>query len=363
MGLYQLGYLDRIPQSAAVNESVNLVKLAQTASAAGLVNAVLRKAARHPNEKSGQGKEDALERASFELSHPRWMIERWQSALGEQETSALALANNNPAGIAFRVNTIHTTVDEVLTHLKAEGVTASESKICPGAFTVESGSAAAVNWAATRGLVYIQDEASQLVSVLLGPRAGQRILDLCAAPGSKTSHIAALAGDEAWIIASDIHPHRVNALNAVCQRLGLTSIDGIVLDATHDLPFNGEAQLFDRVLVDAPCSGTGTLRSNPEIKWRLTPDDISRLAALQFCLLERAAAAVASGGRLVYSTCSIEREENEDVIHRFLEGNSLFKTIPPNASANLVNDEGFVHTYPHRHGCDGFFAAVLERVR
>lgn len=363
MGLYQLRNLARIPRSAAVNESVKLVKRSGIASAAGLVNAVLRKAARHPEDNPGDGIADPLSRASVELSHPRWMLERWQASLGGDEARRFALANNTPSATAFRVNTIRASIDEVLSDLNSKGATVRASQLAPGAFVVESGSARFVNEAARLGLVYIQDEASQLVSILLEPRGGHRVLDMCAAPGSKTSHIAALTKDEAWIIASDLHSHRLRVLAAACERLGINSIDSVAADATQPLPFIESAQTFDRVLLDAPCSGTGTLRSNPEIKWRLTFEDIARLSELQLNLLERGAAAVAQAGRLVYSTCSIEREENEGVVSRFLAGNVAFNVVKPNASADLITRDGFVRTFPHKHGCDGFFAAVLEKTK
>ena len=189
------------------------------------------------------------------------------------------------------------------------------------------------------------------------------MLDLCAAPGSKTSHIAVLTDDKAWIIACDRHNHRLTTLRATCERLGVQSIDALALDATRALPFVAGALEFDRVLVDAPCSGTGTLRGNPEIKWRLSPDDITRVAELQLNLLERGASAVASGGRLVYSTCSIEQEENEEVVRRFLERTTLFIVIEPNAPAGLITSDGFVRTFPHQNRTDGFFAAAFERLQ
>jgi 16S rRNA (cytosine967-C5)-methyltransferase len=362
-GLYQLRHLSRVPQSAAVNESVNMVKRARTASAAPLVNAVLRQAARHLDETAGGGLVDPLERASVELSHPRWMLDRWQSLFGEHETRQLALANNSPPATAFRVNTLRSSVKEVLADLKNEGVTTRESQVAHGAFVVESGPASVMTAAARRGVIYVQDEASQLVSILLEPKNGHRVLDLCAAPGSKASHIAVLTKDKAWIVACDRHHHRLATLRATCERLGVQSVDALELDATRALPLAAGGPKFDRVLVDAPCSGTGTLRGNPEIKWRLSADDLTRLANLQVSLLEGAASSVVNGGRLVYSTCSIEREENEEVVRRFLEETTLFQVIEPNAPAGLITSDGFVRTFPHRNGTDGFFAAALERVR
>jgi len=362
IGIYQLRFLTRVPQSAAVNESVNLVKRARTRSATGLVNAVLRTAARLIHEGPAEEIADSLERASIELSHPRWILERWVRCLGEDETRALAMANNTPAPLAFRVNTLRTTIDDVLKSLEVEGLKIRESALSPGAFVLESGRASAIVKSAEQGLIYIQDQASQLMSILLQPNGGHRVLDLCAAPGSKATHIASLSGDQAWIVACDIHAHRLATLRATCKRLGINSIDPVAADATRTLPFTDAAPTFDRVLVDAPCSGSGTLRGNPEIKWRLSPDDIFNLAKLQLNLLRNTASTVAIGGRLLYSTCSLEREENEDVVREFLANHDAFRVAQPNARTDLITADGFVRTFPHRHGTDGFFAAVLEKI-
>ena len=362
LGLYQLRYLSRIPQSAAVNESVNLVKRARVTSAAGLVNAVLRSAARLIDQPALEDVNDPAERASIELSHPAWMLERWRRTLGDDEMRALALANNSAAAQSFRVNPLRFTVAAAIEQLAAEGVIVSESEFAPGAFVVESGPGSSVAKAAERGLIYIQDQASQLVSLLLDVKPGHRVLDLCAAPGSKSSHIAALTEDQAHIVSGDIHAHRLATLRSTCGRLGVTSIDAVALDATQALPFAEGSMKFDRVLVDAPCSGTGTLRGNPEIKWRLKLEDIERLATLQLSLLHNANSAVADGGRLLYSTCSLEPEENEAVIREFLNDNSAFRVIDPDIARELLTDGGFVRTFPHRQGSDGFFAAVLEKI-
>ncbi|HXG93861.1 MAG TPA: 16S rRNA (cytosine(967)-C(5))-methyltransferase RsmB [Blastocatellia bacterium] len=361
MGLYQLRHLTRIPQSAAVNESVNLVKRVRVASAARMVNAVLRNAARNLSDKAGEREADPIEKLSIGTSHPRWLIERWIEWLGPEETREIALANNSPPSVAFRVNTLRADVGEAIKQLQSQGASVRASELVPGAVAVESG-AWVIADAAERGLVYIQDEASQLVSLLLDARSGERVLDMCAAPGSKSSHIAALTRGEAWVVACDIHPHRLATLAATCRRLGIESVDAVAMDATREWPMVKEALRFDRVLIDAPCTGTGTLRRNPEIKWRLAPDDPARLAEVQLSLLTRATDAVRSGGRLVYSTCSLEREENERVITRFIESGAPFRVIEPDAHPDLITGDGFVRTFPHRHAMDGFFAAVLERL-
>ncbi len=362
IGLYQLRHLTRIPSSAAVNESVNLVKGSRARSAYGFVNAVLRNAARHMNDQAGDQIADEIERASVELSHPRWLIERWTAQLGAIEARELASANNQAPRTTFRINTLATVERDAMALLETRGVKTLGSDYVPGAFVVESGPASEVQQAAAQGLIYLQDEASQLISLLVDAKGGERILDLCAAPGSKSSHIAALTNNGAWLLACDIHPHRLAQVAATCGRLGVHSVERIVLDAARELPLLAGAQKFDRVLIDAPCSGTGTLRRNPEIKWRLAPDDPARLADVQLSILNRAADVIRKGGRLVYSTCSIEPEENEDVIIRFIDEGAPFHIIRPGAHADLITSEGFVRTFPHRHHTDGFFAAVLERL-
>jgi 16S rRNA (cytosine967-C5)-methyltransferase len=363
IGLFQLRHLTRVPVSAAVNESVNLVKRARVSSAAGLVNAVLRKAATHSADEAGAGIVDQIQRAAVELSHPRWLLERWRAMLGDEEAKQLALANNSPPPAAFRVNTIARTASGVIRDLQSKGLDMRESLLANGAYVVESGPSKVVNQAARSGLIYIQDQASQLVSTLLAPQPEDRVLDLCAAPGSKSTHLAALANDEAWIVACDRHPHRLATLRASCERLGVSSVYRIAVDATQALPFDASTPRFNRVLVDAPCSGTGTLRSNPEIKWRLTAKDLARLAELQLTLLRQGSRWLAPGGRLVYSTCSIEPEENEEVVSSFLQEATCFRLLEPAARGDLITANGFLRTFPHRHRCDGFFAAVFERTR
>ncbi|HEU4389884.1 MAG TPA: 16S rRNA (cytosine(967)-C(5))-methyltransferase RsmB [Blastocatellia bacterium] len=364
IGLYQLRYLDRVPASAAVNESVKLVKYAKVASAGSLVNAVLRRAAGRAKQAAGAELTDPLERLAVQLSHPRWLLERWVGLLGEQEAAQLAAANNLPPATAFRIN-VRSSANTALALLETEGVRARPSPLVDGAFVVESGRITPDSEAVTRGLIYLQDEASQAVSLMLDPQPGERVLDLCAAPGSKTTHIASLARDQAWVIACDLRPRRLLTLTASCRRLGLTSIDALAADAGEPLPFAERSVHFDRVLVDAPCSGTGTLRQNPEIRWRLAGNDIARLSQLQLMLLGRGSLLVRDGGRLVYSTCSIEPEENEDVVSQFLRQNPQFRVTPPRndqgISPELITKSGFMRTFPHRHGTDGFFAAVLQR--
>lgn len=361
IGLYQIRYLSGIRDAAAVDESVKLVRRGGATSAAGMVNAVLRRAVRKRDDRPGEGLMDSMDRLSVELSHPRWLLERWIRALGEEEAKALARANNRTPSLSFRVNTLRTAEDRAVSELARRGFVIERSTIAPGAYRVEEGEASVLVEMADRGQVYIQDEASQLIGHLVEPDPGELILDLCAAPGSKATQMAALTGDQAFTVAGDLHVHRLAALRELCARLGVESVYGVALDGTSPLPF-GKGVEFARILIDAPCTGTGTLRRNPEIKWRLAAGDPERMSASQREMLLQAASCLRRGGRLVYSTCSIEVEENESVIEWFISSNQEFTVVEPRAPADTLTADGFVRTYPHRHGCDGFFAAVLERM-
>ncbi|HEV7746701.1 MAG TPA: 16S rRNA (cytosine(967)-C(5))-methyltransferase RsmB [Pyrinomonadaceae bacterium] len=357
IGLYQLRFLSRVPASAAVNESVNLVHLARLRSAGSLVNAVLRRATREPEVDPVSNIHDPLERLSVETSHPSWLLQRWRDAFGIVETAALARANNEAAPTAFRVVHVRASEDEVCRRLRAAGAELTPSAVATGAWRV-SGAGRLLGVLAETGEVYIQDEASQLVGLALDVQPGQRVLDLCAAPGSKTTQIADLARDSAVIVASDLYGHRLRTLLSSAQLQGLVSIHCLLLDGLRPLPFAESA--FDRVLVDAPCSGTGTLRRNPEIRWRISPADIQDLAERQKRLLFNAARVVRPGGRLIYSTCSVERDENEDVVQSFLENSKTFQRVALKLDDGLRTSSGAARTWPQREGTDGFFVCAFE---
>ena len=360
LGLFQLRFLTRIPASAAVNESVNLVHFARARSAGSFVNAVLRRATREPEVDPTSNIPDPLERLSVATSHPAWLLERWIEALGADEAEAFARANNEPAPIAFRVVKNRAQEADVCERLRAAGAEVVPSRVAAGAWRV-SGAGRALGELAASGKIYVQDEASQLAALLLHVQAGQRVLDLCAAPGSKTTQIADLSKDSAIIVAADLHEHRLKTLVSSANLQGLGSIHCVVLDGLQALPLLQDS--FDRVLVDAPCSGTGTLRRNPEIRWRISPADIEDLARRQKELLFNAAPLVRPGGRLVYSTCSIESEENEEVAQAFLESNEAFKLVDLTVAAGLQSSLGAVRTWPQREGTDGFFICAFERKR
>jgi len=279
-----------------------------------------------------------------QTSHPVWLLERWAAAFGVDEAEAFAQANNAVPPTAFRVVKARANEDDVLRKLRDCGANVCASEIAEGAWRV-SGGTARLRELSDAGEVYLQDEASQLVAQSLEVKRGERLLDLCAAPGGKTTLIADHAHDQAMIVAADLSAPRMATVIATARLHGLKSIKPIILDAARPLPFAPES--FDTVLVDAPCSGTGTLRRNPEIRWRLSPADIPRLAEQQKEILNRATEVVKPGGRLIYSTCSVEREENEGVIEIMQNDQfRLFKTT---------------RTWPHVHGSDGFFIADFQR--
>jgi 16S rRNA (cytosine967-C5)-methyltransferase len=361
LGLYQLRLLTRIPQSAAVNESVNLAHEQGLRSAAGFINAVLRRATREPDFDPASVARDELERVSIATSHPAWLVARWAAEFGADVAEQIARANNRTPPVAFRVNARRAAEGEVIEKLRGAGVEVEASKVAPGAWRVAAGTGGeALRALAAGGIVYTQDEASQLVGHVVGAREGDRVLDVCAAPGSKATQIALMTKDRALVVACDVYSHRLRAVAESAARQGVENILTVALDAEESqLPF--AAGSFARVLADAPCTGTGTLRHNPEIRWRITPADVRELAARQARILSNAARCVSRGGRLVYSTCSIEREEDESVVASFLAGHPDFRQVSADAPAALLTETGAARTFPHRDDTDGFFVAVLER--
>jgi 16S rRNA (cytosine967-C5)-methyltransferase len=374
MGAYQLRLLEKIPASAAVNESVELVKRARKSSAAPLVNAVLRKIAadaKTPADKFLPPDTSAAERLAILHSHPAWMVSRWLARLGEPQTIQLLEANNRAPRLSLSLPAPEQR-DETMRALEKFGLRIEPGRLLKSAFAVSGGSPARTQ-AFRAGQISIQDEASQAIPLLLGVRAGDRVLDLCAAPGGKTATLGRAAGNTGTVFAADLHAHRLRAMAAQLGRLGLHNVRLIQLDATHALPFR---EAFDKILVDAPCSGTGTLARHPEIRWRLGPDELDKSREQQKRMLANALERLAPGGRLVYSTCSIEPEENEDVIRHVLNSSSTIRAVgaaeaartlaphlaPHVEAGELFAADGFFRTAPSAHRTDGFFAALLEKI-
>jgi 16S rRNA (cytosine967-C5)-methyltransferase len=379
LGLYQLLFLNRIPASAAVNESVELVKRARKSSAAGLVNAVLRKTSeeRSRGELAVDSVADLLpptlalaDRFGIQYSHPTWLVDRWLRIFGEERTHALLEANNSApahAGYLFEPERR----EDAVSLLEKVGCHIHPGQLLKDAWTFEGGNPGASE-AVRRGWVALQDEASQAVAGLLAVDRGMDALDLCAAPGGKTLRLARAAGPEGHVVAADLHEHRVRAMLERFELCGARNIETIVVDGTQPLPFERQ---FERVLVDVPCSGTGTLARHPEIRWKLRSEDLTDLHGRQVALLRNALAHLAPGGWLVYSTCSLELEENESVVREVLQGlQESFGLASPRAQIknllqpsvpveSVLGPDGFFRTFPPLHGTDGFFAAVIERQR
>ncbi len=356
LGLYQLRFLSRIPASAAVNESVNLAYVGRVKSAAGFINAVLRRALKEPAFDPVSAARDPLKQLAIATSHPLWLVERWVEQFGIDETRAFANSNNLAPPVSFRVS-LGVSEEKILAQLNQGGAKVTLSAITPGAWRVDGG-APTVRKLAGAGTIYVQDESSQLVAHLLQAAPGDRIFDACAAPGSKATLIATLTGDRANIVAGDVHAHRLEQVKVAAKSQQLRSISCIALDSAKP-PFG--AEVFDRVLVDAPCSGTGTLRRNPEIRWRITNDSIASASEQQFEILQGAAKTLKVGGRLIYSTCSVEMDENERVIERFLTANSNFSAVLPTNLGQTGSTTTHLRLWPHADGADGFFASALVR--
>jgi 16S rRNA (cytosine967-C5)-methyltransferase len=373
MGIYQLRFLNRVPARAAVNESVEIVKSAKKASAATLVNAVLRRAAeeaRKPAEQLIPPTSSRAEQLAILHSHPTWMVERWLARLGEPQTIALLEANNRTPRLSCAIHEI-STLDTVTRELRAAGLRVLPGEMLKSAFAVSGGSPARTE-AFRAGKISIQDEASQIVPLLVEVQGGERVLDLCAAPGGKTAPLARDAEPGGLVVAGERHAHRLRAMREQFKRLGLNQVRLVELDAEKALPFGIQ---FDRILVDAPCSGTGTLARHPEIRWRLRLDQLKEFHQLQTSLLENAIDALAPGGRLVYSTCSVEPEENEEVVREVLKKRSdaglAGRELRPDSlrhklaegidAASFFDQEGFFRTSPSEHSADGFFAAVIVK--
>ena len=381
MGLYQLRFLERVPARAAVNESVELVKRARKSSAASLVNAVLRRASAENPEAPAAADADRIERlfpADLPLadrlgilhSHPTWLVERWLKNFGEPSTAALLEANNRTPNLSCALHD-PAQRDEVLAALKRAGLHIERGQLLNSAFAARGGSPARTE-SFRRGAISIQDEASQAIPLLLGVQLRDSVLDLCAAPGGKTPPLVRAAGSKGTVVATDRHAHRLRAMRNQFSRLGLDSVLIVELDAAHDLPFGRQ---FDRILVDAPCSGTGTLARHPEIRWRLRPEQLSEFHQLQVGILASAIKQLAPGGRIVYSTCSMEPEENEEVVSEALANapsikpvarDEVAKSLAPHVvpgldAQNLIDANGQFRTSPAAQRTDGFFAAVLEK--
>ena len=364
LGGYELLFLDRVPAYATVNELVELARRRAGPGKARLVNAVLRRIADREREAwappSSSGK---MEDVAARVSHPPWLVRMWREQLGADESRLLMEANNEEAPLVLRANGRRIGRDELVRRLRGRGLDAMPGAWSPLAVRLRGSASPAALAEFREGLCQVQGEASQLVGFLAGPEPGMQVLDVCAAPGGKTTHMAELMDDRGEIAACDISERGLGRLADNARRLGLRCIRAHAGDAARDLP--DEPGSFHRVLVDAPCSGLGTLRAHPEIRWRRTPKDLERLAALQAAILDHAASRVRPGGVLVYATCTLSRVENEAVVESFVERHAGFAVEDaaphlPEAARSMTRGRYFT-ALPHRHDTDGFFAARMRR--
>ncbi len=349
MGLYQLLFLDRVPPYSVINESVNLVARAKKVSAKGFVNAILRQATRGIPELHFAGEAD---RVSTHTSHPRWLIAKWVEQFGESRAFAIAAANNAPPRITFRV--VDPAVESEMLKQVAD-ITSCE--FTDGCY-VSNSFGEELRRLAESGRIYLQDQASQLVAASIPVAAGESFLDICAAPGGKTTSIARRVPG-AVVVSGDIHLERVRQIRRTFQLQQCENVEVLQYDAEYALPF--DEATFDVVLVDAPCTGTGTIRHNPEIALYLDEDVFTAISEKQLNILRNASKSVKPGGSLVYSTCSLEIDENEGVCGRFLDGNSDFEPVAVDLDRRFITDSGYARTFPDRDGMDGFFIAHFRR--
>ncbi len=359
VGLYQILFLEKIPDYAAVNESVEFIKRLQGQKPADQANAVLRniirskEGIRYPNPE-----EDLIGYLSAFYSHPAWLVKRWLNFFGQEQTEALLIANNEKPSLTLRVNTSKTSVDEFKALLKSVDLKFYDGKFNNDFIKLRTLTNIAGWEYFEKGYFTIQDESTGLPCKLLDVKPGMRVLDLCAAPGGKTSYLSNLMNDTGEIIALDRYESRLKILEKNLKRLGATNIKLVEENA---LEYNADE--FDRILVDAPCSGLGTLSKKPDIKWKRDLGDIRELTKLQLELLKKAASLVKVEGSVVYSTCTIEPEENYDVVKKFIKDNPNFVIDNANnyVPQQIVDGNGCVQTYPHLHQMDGAFSVKLIR--
>ncbi len=382
LGFYQLLFLDRVPARAAVHESVELVKRARKRSAATLVNAILRKASKESVSKQDSPPEAVArllppdlplaDRLGIQYSHPSWIVVRWIRIFGEERARQLLQANNRAHGLSGYLLDPDRRAEATLS-LQAAGCRVQPGRLLRDAWAFEGGNPGASE-AVRKGWVAIQDEASQAVAGLLAVDRGNSVLDLCAAPGGKTLLLARAAGAQGHVIATDLHANRVRAMKERFEIAGARNVEAVPLDGAQSFPFERPFdQPFDRILVDVPCSGTGTLARHPEIRWKLREEDLGDLHGRQVGLLVNALPHLAPGGRLVYSTCSLEPEENEDVVHEALGklGGAFQIANPRNTIDGILREsvnaedisgtDGFFRTFPAEYMTDGFFGVVIRR--
>jgi 16S rRNA (cytosine967-C5)-methyltransferase len=374
LGLYQILFMSRTPASAAVNESVELAKGVRGKKGAGFVNAVLRSTIRQKDEiRYPAITEDPEHHISIVRSHPLWLVQKWVKEMGVEETLKICKFNNQISSLTLRTNTLKINREHLIEKLKEKELKPFPTRFSEEGIGLQDPPPISELPLIKEGFYLIQDEASQLVTSILDPKPEERILDACAAPGGKTTHIAQRMGNQGEIYALDINQGKLALIEEISQRLGIKIVKTIRGDAAQSFPISQELR-FDRILADVPCSGFGTIRKNPDLKWRRGEENIKRLSELQFSILRNLSGYVKEKGFLVYSTCTVFHEENEDVVEKFLDGHPTFQLdrMDNSASAFMAGDKleqfhpflqnGYFKTFPPKDDMDGFFVARLKKL-
>ncbi|NLV89069.1 MAG: 16S rRNA (cytosine(967)-C(5))-methyltransferase RsmB [Tissierellia bacterium] len=366
MGIYQLLFMDRIPSRAAVNESVELAKIHGHKGTVGFVNGILRNIDRNNNKFLEIREKDKSNYISIKFSHPKWLVDRWINEFGDEFTEKLCRANNSYSKLNIRVNSLKTSKKELKNKLEKYGFNISDGKYSDDILIIDNPVRLTETEEYKLGYFIIQDESSALVGQIMDPKEGSTVLDLCSAPGGKSTHIGQLMKNKGRVLSMDFYEHKIKLIEENARRLGVDIVETFVGDATK---FNESlVNIADYVLVDAPCSGFGLIRRKPEIKWNRKEEDIEELVKIQRSILNNAKEYLKVGGILVYSTCTIEKEENIKMVNQFIEENNNFRLVNfENLVDGLEKEEslkqGFIQLYPHIHNTDGFFIAKMMKER
>lgn len=361
MGIYQIMFLNSISDYAAVNETVNLAKK-KNSKVSGFINGILRNVIRQKEEIGKVKTKDDVDYLSIKYSYDKWMIRNWMIHFGKEFTEELLEANNERPNIYLRTNTLKITRDELIKKLEKQNIKAEKVNVVEEAIKVEHLKDIENNSLYKEGLFTVQDVSSMLVGKVMNPKENSLVLDVCSAPGGKTTYMATLMNNTGQVVSRDIYDHKLKLIKAASKRLGLTNVDVEEFDGMKlDRESIGK---FDYVLADVPCSGLGIIRRKPEIKYK-EKEEFRQLPPIQKKILENASKYVKVGGTLIYSTCTIQDSENIDVVNEFLQKNKNFELVPiKEVNVDLENQEkGYMKIYPNVHNMDGFFISKLIRVR
>ena len=363
MTLYQMLFLDSVPEHAAISEAVKIAKKRGGQFNGKLVNAILREMTRTPLPSLDTIKDEA-ERLAVETSHPLWLIKLWSKQFGWEKTIQMARANNERVNVTIRVNGVRGTREELKQKLESEGITCEYGNLSQDALVILKGNVIKTK-AFEQGWFYVQDESSMLVARALKPKHHSKVLDTCSAPGGKTTHVAELMRQTGTVYAHDVYEHKIKLIEDNVKRLGLTNVVATLQDATT-LNERYESDSFDAVLVDAPCSGLGILRRHPEVKITKQPSDLDEIMMIQKKILNTVAPLVKVGRSLVYSTCTVNRKENDKMVEQFLAQHPEYELDPTlvNRLPEVLHEQtknGMVQLFPGDYQTDGFFIACLKR--